>query len=358
MMKINKFKEVLQTTRQPSKGSRINIMIHYKGLGKLRFEKDCIFGFLCLLTALLFIISPAWAQGSCASQWTQVSGFDLKDVTYGNGRFIAVGENGAIFTSSDGLNWSAPISVKGNTLNAVTSNDSLFVAVGGDSFRGENGTILTSPDGVNWSEQFSPIPEALNGVTWNGSLFVAVGDSGTIITSPDGFSWTEQNLEWSWHLNAVTWDGSRFVAAGYDDDAMTAIILTSPDGTNWTEQLLDIPEGVRDIIWNGSIFVATGEFGSILTSFDGFDWTAQVSGTSLSIRAISWNGSRFVAVGQGGDILTSRCGSTSPVYRFWSDTQQAHFYTIDEEEKEYVIATYPENVWRYEGIAFYAYPVR
>jgi hypothetical protein len=46
------------------------------------------------------------------------------------------------------------------------------------------------------------------------------------------------------------------------------------------------------------------------------------------------------------------------VHRFWSDTQQAHFYTIDEEEKEYVIATYPEHVWRYEGIAFYAYPVR
>jgi len=47
-----------------------------------------------------------------------------------------------------------------------------------------------------------------------------------------------------------------------------------------------------------------------------------------------------------------------PVFRFWSDTQQAHFYTIDEEEKEYVIATYPDNVWRYEGIAFYAYSVR
>jgi hypothetical protein len=50
--------------------------------------------------------------------------------------------------------------------------------------------------------------------------------------------------------------------------------------------------------------------------------------------------------------------NASPVFRFWSDIQQAHFYTIDEEEKEYVIATYPENVWRYEGIAFYAYPVR
>ena len=45
-----------------------------------------------------------------------------------------------------------------------------------------------------------------------------------------------------------------------------------------------------------------------------------------------------------------------PVYRFWSDEKQGHFYTISETEKNSIIATYPTNVWKYEGIAFYAYP--
>jgi hypothetical protein len=46
---------------------------------------------------------------------------------------------------------------------------------------------------------------------------------------------------------------------------------------------------------------------------------------------------------------------TLPVYRFWSDVYKGHFYTISEIEKDYVIATWPD-VWKFEKIAFYAYP--
>lgn len=45
---------------------------------------------------------------------------------------------------------------------------------------------------------------------------------------------------------------------------------------------------------------------------------------------------------------------TLPVYRFWSDIYLGHFYTMSESEKNYVIATWPD-VWKYEGIAWYAY---
>ena len=44
-----------------------------------------------------------------------------------------------------------------------------------------------------------------------------------------------------------------------------------------------------------------------------------------------------------------------PVYRFWSDTYRSHFYTQNEDEKNYVTRNYPIRIWRYEGIAFYAY---
>jgi len=47
--------------------------------------------------------------------------------------------------------------------------------------------------------------------------------------------------------------------------------------------------------------------------------------------------------------------NTTPIFRFWSDEKQHHFYTASESEKDYVIATYPESVWKYEGIAYYAY---
>ena len=48
---------------------------------------------------------------------------------------------------------------------------------------------------------------------------------------------------------------------------------------------------------------------------------------------------------------------TVPVYRFWSETQRSHFYTASAGERDRVIANYPDNVWRYEMVAFYVYPL-
>jgi len=48
-------------------------------------------------------------------------------------------------------------------------------------------------------------------------------------------------------------------------------------------------------------------------------------------------------------------GELSPIYRFWSSTNKAHFFTINETEKDYIIATYPEVNWKYGGEAYYAY---
>lgn len=45
-----------------------------------------------------------------------------------------------------------------------------------------------------------------------------------------------------------------------------------------------------------------------------------------------------------------------PVYRFYSELLRTHLYTIDEYEKSQIIAKYPSNIWKYEGVAYYAYP--
>ncbi len=43
----------------------------------------------------------------------------------------------------------------------------------------------------------------------------------------------------------------------------------------------------------------------------------------------------------------------SPVYRFWNEQTNTHFYTISEEEKDHLIETYYQFI--FEGPAFYAY---
>lgn len=47
---------------------------------------------------------------------------------------------------------------------------------------------------------------------------------------------------------------------------------------------------------------------------------------------------------------------TVAIHRFYSRKNGSHFYTASEAERDHVIKTFPENVWKYEGIAWYAYP--
>ncbi len=52
-------------------------------------------------------------------------------------------------------------------------------------------------------------------------------------------------------------------------------------------------------------------------------------------------------------VSTAPKSGFSPIYRFWSDWSQSHFYTASESERDDVRRRYP-TVWSYEGTAFYA----
>jgi hypothetical protein len=62
----------------------------------------------------------------------------------------------------------------------------------------------------------------------------------------------------------------------------------------------------------------------------------------------SYEGARYSA-------YASPAPGTVPLYRFWSTRYNGHFYTADPAERDRVIATWPD-VWSYEGVAYYVYP--
>lgn len=45
-------------------------------------------------------------------------------------------------------------------------------------------------------------------------------------------------------------------------------------------------------------------------------------------------------------------GASAVVYRFWSPTYRHHFYTNNTAERDHITATYPSNIWTYEGPRF------
>jgi hypothetical protein len=137
----------------------------------------------CLFTAL---VVPASAQVF----WSNYSPSGVTDaiwcVTYANGTFAAVTDQGNLLTSSNGLNWSSQSINAGTWLVSIAYGDGKWVVVG------NNGTIMASSDLKIWTQAAAVTNNKLNGVIYARALWVAVGDAGTIVTSADAQNWILQ----------------------------------------------------------------------------------------------------------------------------------------------------------------------
>jgi hypothetical protein len=98
-------------------------------------------------------------------------------VTYAAGRYVAAGDEGIIYSSSDGTTWTKRNSGTATVLRSVTFGNGTFVAVG------DTGTILTSPDGSVWTKRNSHTNYPLRSVTCGAGLFAAVGPGGIVVIS-------------------------------------------------------------------------------------------------------------------------------------------------------------------------------
>lgn len=130
-------------------------------------------------------------------------------------RVVAVGENGSVTTSDNGLSWSDPTlvaSASGIMLNSVTYGQDRFVVVG------DGGFIMTSTDSVNWTQRTSGSIENLHDVSFSHppnypAQFIATGDNGTLLRSDDGITWQQpdklDNAAWTSPGEALMAVGGR-----------------------------------------------------------------------------------------------------------------------------------------------------
>jgi hypothetical protein len=137
----------------------------------------------------------------------------LNSITFGNGKFVAVGyisevyqmSKALIMSSTDGRSWTTEMADSVKDLYSVMYVNNQFVAVGDQ--------IATSSDGISWKKQM-PYPSCwLEAVAYGNGQLVAVGMNGTILTSSDGVSWMKQNFGGKSFLS-VTYADNQFVAVG------------------------------------------------------------------------------------------------------------------------------------------------
>ena len=236
----------------------------------------------------------------------QVHRFDteacLNSIAYGNGNFVVVGWWGTILTSTDGIKWQDhSIDIEGY-LNGVTYGNGKFVAVG------DYGTILTSVDGTKWQLQYPDTEIHLDSVIYGNDKFVTVGLGGTVLTSTDGTTWRKQTSVTNAYLYEVAYGNGKFVAAGYYYDENYEehnTILKSIDGMKWQEQTITDASGLHGISYGNEKFMAVDYLGTILSSEDGMTWRTHKSGTSNELNDVEYGNGVYVAVGNNGTILAS-----------------------------------------------------
>ena len=245
--------------------------------------------------------------------WTVLSA-ELFDVAYGNGVYVAVGADGAIFTSADGASWTFRSLGENKTsypLSAVAYGGGRFVAVG------KYGTVFTSADGSEWDPQDAGSTAWLRGVAYGepggSGVYVAVGANGTILYSSDAATWHAATVPegTTGQLNGVAYDGTGvFVAAG-----ASGTVLVSNDGVSW-QAPQNPPETGDDFVgvtFGGGQFVAVGSDTSVATSDDGETWNVSESAPPASV-AVTYgepNGSGvYVVVNWYGKVYTSEDGTS------------------------------------------------
>jgi hypothetical protein len=286
-----------------------------------------------------------------------VSALSLNSVAYGNGIWVAVGEN--IVTSPDTYIWTEvtdfdPVlqinlyGVQYVTLESFTG----WIAVGkGKRYDYSTGLtelvdtsyIYFSFDGISWSQVVPVTDKALYGIASDGVGAIAIGDEGVRFYSENGYDWFGMN-----EANVVTFSDTNYIieiapaalqlnqeikfnttfsdiVAGtsyYVKEIISPTLITisaTSGGSVKTLTAATVPANtmlysyevgsasILDLSYSNSIWMGVGNEGRVLTSPDGIVWTDQDSGTENVLRGITYNNTavEFVVVGQNNTIIAS-----------------------------------------------------
>jgi hypothetical protein len=267
----------------------------------------------------------------------------LEAMTVSEDLVVAVGDNGAVYTSEDGMVWRRVESGVADWLRGVAHGNGTFVAVG------EDGTIIVSEDGEQWERVESHTSVDINRVAFVDGTFIAVGDDGWVSMSTSGLDWESQSIGATGNLYDVApspngWlvlgDGECWVHeenAWFDQLAESSSGLpswtyyTAISGSNWilvAGQTGLIVEGRRtgpgkydwtvlgasprhwlfDVMWAGELFVAVGDRANVLTSSTGVDWVIESvpeSLTSSIFLGVGGTTNLLVAAGSQGSLMIS-----------------------------------------------------
>ena len=266
---------------------------------------------------------------------TRFGSGSIHSVSHGLGRFVAVGDGGAMAVSFDGESWAGVRSGEGidgngfvGAIRGVAASDGEFFAVG------DGARMAFSGDGFSWTghrlHDSSGYGEtnfhgndiraaAFGRGATGGGRFVIAGDGGRSMFRWDGDQWREgTGIGSAVTINTVAWGDTgiygRLVAGGAGGEVYHA---DEGIGRMTWHRALGSPMGgyaVNASAFGNGVFVIGGDGGRLARSEDGIVWQAVAGGDLGSVFGesgvldIAFGSGVFVAVGHDGIMAKSADG--------------------------------------------------
>jgi hypothetical protein len=241
----------------------------------------------------------------------------MSRIAFGNGHYVASGDNGALASSVDGKKWTSH-SVTSSNLNDIIFADGRFVSVG-------DGTILVSETGTNWLTADSTVNYQLRSLAWGNGIYVA-GGTNVILSSTNGLDWIVRKESTNSQFQSLCWDGRVFLAAGQSNSV--DLIYRSQDGVEWND-VSPAPPFVMSIAYANRTYLAAaqerhpgggnatfvGPF-NLWRSKNGRDWENYYRPGEAPFASVCYGPSGWVAGDRTGSLFYSTNGT------FWNRAAQ------------------------------------
>lgn len=232
----------------------------------------------------------------------------LYNVKYLNNKIIAVGANGTLLTSDDAITWTSVNTGTTSYLQDIIYRDNGYIAVGGNEGSGGS-IIITSSNLSSWTKIVTVALRELTGIIFFGQRYQVVAGGGSNVTgnsignSTNGTSWafTGTNFSQNKPLTALTADSNYEYAVGSD-----GVMIKSNDYFNWSSVNTGSSSNFTDIIYENNLFMVVGRSSHvILKSSDGTNWSDISVTSGENLFGVTYGNSSHIAVGDNGAIYKS-----------------------------------------------------
>ncbi|WP_309400089.1 PKD domain-containing protein [Cerasicoccus maritimus] len=185
---------------------------------------------------------------------------EFRDIAFGSGRFVAIGNAGLVQYSEDGTSWTNVIFTS-DDLKQIAFGDGAFIAVS------DNG-VWRSEDGVSWTNYWSATGldswRSVRDVFFHdGKFYIGGWYAGIHYSTDGGITWAEAKLpEGSFTSSDFAAHEGTVMALAYDQSTSTSVNLVSADGATWSVSSAAPGGGDSVTFGNGYFITVYGEDGA------------------------------------------------------------------------------------------------